>query len=124
MGKIDIRDREIVHPMEEIHRIIKEIFTQQELFSLQQERIDLLFVVSNTGSVLEVDFFMNPTERLLAVPLEKFARMETEFKKLQLAVGPVTRSLQYNYTGFVILFSDISVDLPPLKPDPGIIRKN
>lgn len=66
----------------------------------------------------------HPTEPLLAIPIERFARLEKGLKKLKLKVGPITRKLRFNWASFTVSFTKIPFDLPPLKPDPGVIRKD
>lgn len=121
----DTDDRQIVFPEDDIYAIFKDTFSWSELFDLRKERISVGFVVLPDGAVGEVDFWMkHPTEPLLAIPIERFARLEKGLKKLKLKVGPITRKLRFNWASFTVSFAKIPFDRPPLKPDPGVIRKD
>lgn len=119
----DTQDKQAVIPEKEIYAILLDVFTQQEVIRLQQERMSIGFVVSPQGEICEVDFGMKPTERLLNIPLERFAELDKRLRKLTIQVGPITKRLQFNWMNLQVRFSQIPIDLPSVRSDAGIAKK-
>lgn len=119
----DTDDKEIVYPEDEIHDIFRSVFTPSELMRMQKDWISINMTVSPEGDIWELYFSMRAVEQLMDLPVERFAALEKELKKLKLQVGPITRSLRFNWVSYQLHLSEIPLDLPPIRPDPGIAKK-
>lgn len=103
---------------------IEATFTTEEIdeFVVGNDKIESMMVVSPTGRVLEISFYIDISPRTLAVSPDQYAQFEQNLKQyVRFDVGPDDPRLQFTRSICTIYFRQLFRPRREINPDADIV---